>query len=282
MSAEPRTDPRPRRSALLVIGLAMLGSLALVALLAPVLAPYDPRALSGDSFERPSAEHLLGTNDIGQDILSQVIWGARASLEVALGAASLVVALGTFLGVVPALIGGTLDRLVARLAVVFLALPVLPLLILVGSLAGPSRVVVIGVIGVIGWPPVARLLRSQTLSLRSRGFVAASRGFGSGALYVCRRHLVPALAPFLVVAFVTWSGIAIGIEAALAFLGLGDPTGVSWGLMLNRALDTQGIYFSGLWTWWVLPAGLAITAAVLGFTFVGVGLEPRFNRRVQA
>jgi ABC-type dipeptide/oligopeptide/nickel transport system permease subunit len=279
--SRPSNQRIGQRSPLLVVGVTVLAALAIVALFAPVLSPYDPRELSGDSLERPSGRHLLGTNDIGQDILSQVIWGTRASLEVAVGAASLVVALGALLGVVPALLGGMVDRVATRMAVVFLALPALPLLILVGALAGPSRLVVILVIGIIGWPTVARLLRSQTLTLRSRGFIAASRGFGSGPLYVCRRHLLPALAPFLVVSFVTWSGLAIGIEAALAFLGLGDPTGVSWGLMLNRALETQGIYYSGLWTWWVLPAGFAITVAVLGFTFVGVGLEPRFNRRVQ-
>lgn len=273
---------RPRRagmSPLLVAGLILLTTLVVVAVLAPLLAPYEPRALSGSSLEAPSTRHLLGTNDIGQDILSQVIWGARASLVVAAGAASLVVLIGALLGVVPPLLGGRADTLVGRLAVVFLAVPVLPLLIVVSSLAGPSRAVVMLVIGAIGWPPVARVLGSETRSLRTRGFVEAASGFGGGPLYVFRRHLVPALAPLLVVSFVTWSSIAIGLDAALAFLGLGDPTAISWGVMLDRALATQGIYFSGQWAWWVLPAGAAITASVLGFTFVGVGLETRFNPR---
>ena len=94
-----------------------------------------------------------------------------------------------------------------------------------------------------------------------------------------RRHLVPGLAPLVVVGFVNWAGIAVGLQAGLAFLGLGDPTGVSWGLMLNRALAEQSIYFSPMWTWWVLPPGLAIAATVLMFTFIGVGLEPSFNPR---
>lgn len=268
-----------RRSPLVIVGAVIIAAVVLVALLAPWIAPYDPHALSGPSLQEPSAHHLLGTTDVGQDILSQLIWGARASLVVAIGAASLVVVVGTLVGVVPVLIGGVADRMVARIVVVLLALPALPLLVVIGALAGPRRSVVVVVIGLVGWPPFARILRSQTLSLRQRGYVASARGFGGGLWYVTRRHLVPALAPLMVVGFVNWSAAAIGIEAGLAFLGLGDVTAVSWGLMLNRALSTQGIYFSALWTWWVLPAGLAITVAVLGFTFVGVGLESRFNPR---
>jgi len=135
------------------------------------------------------------------------------------------------------------------------------------------------VIGFIGAAPNARILRSQTLTLRERGFIAASRGFGAGPLYVLRRHVVPGLAPLIVVGLVTWAGVAVGLQAGLAFLGLGDPSSISWGLMMNRALSVRGIYFSSMWTWWVLPPGLAIMVTLLGFTFTGVGLEPAFNPR---
>lgn len=272
---------RWRQAPLAVVGLAIIGVLAAVAVLAPVLAPHDPKALSGPSLQRPSADHLLGTNDVGQDIFSQLVYGSRAALVVATSAAALAVLLGVLIGVIPALVGGTTDAAVNRAVVLAMALPGLPLIIVVASLAGADRPTVIVIIALIGWPPLARVLRSQTLTLRQRGFVATARGFGGGSLYLVRRHLAPALAPLMVVGFVNWAGVAIGLEAALAFLGLGDPHGVSWGLTLNRALDYRGIYFSGLWTWWVLPAGLAVTVAVLGFTFVGVGLEPWFNPRWQ-
>jgi peptide/nickel transport system permease protein len=134
-------------------------------------------------------------------------------------------------------------------------------------------------IGILTWPIMARILRSQTLSLRQRGFVAAARGFGGGTLYNLRRHVAPALGPMVVAGLVTIAARAILLEASLAFLGLGDPTSVSWGLMLNKALAHPGIYFTPMWPWWILPAGFAITLAVVGFTFLGVGLEPVLNPR---
>jgi len=268
-----------RASGLLVVGGVLAGLLVFTAVFAPALASEDPKEISGAVLERPSAEHRLGTDVPGRDILAQLVYGARASLAAALIGASLALAGAIAIGVLPALLGGGADAVAARLVVFLLALPGLPLLILVGSLAGNSTIALILVIGFIGAAPNARILRSQTLTLRQRGFVTAARGFGGGPLYVLRRHLLPGLGPFVVVGFVNWAGISIGLEAGLSFLGLGDPSGVSWGHTLNRALEQQSIYFSDMWTWWVLPSGIAITLAVLGFTFVGVGLEPTFNPR---
>lgn len=268
-----------RCSPLLLAGAVLLALLVATSLLAPVLASYDPTVISGTALDPPSADHLLGTDIPGRDIFAQLVYGARASLAVAVIGGSLAMTTAVLLGVLPALLGGVADRLSNALAVFLLALPGLPLLVLVGALAGDSQLTVILVIGFIGAAPNARILRSQTLSLRQRGFITTARGFGGGPLYVLRRHLVPGLAPLLVVGFVNWAGVSIALEAGLSFLGLGNPSGVSWGHMLNRALDQPGIYFSSLWTWWVLPAGGAIALAVLGFTFIGVGLEPSFNPR---
>jgi peptide/nickel transport system permease protein len=267
------------RSPFVIVGLAIIAVFVLVAVLARPLAPYEPRALVGGYLERPSPQHLLGTNEIGQDIFSQVVWGTRTSLIVALAGGGLVTALGVLIGVGSGLTGGLVDTVVTRAVDVFLAIPVLPLLIVVATLAGPSLVSVVLVLALLGWPGTARMLRSQTLSLRERGFIHAARGFGGGPLYLIRRHLVPAVGPLIVAGFINFASVAIVLEAGLAFLGLADPTTVSWGTVLNQALGHPGLYFSGLWTWWVLPAGLAVTVAVLGFTFVGIGLEPTFNRR---
>ena len=264
---------------LVITGLGIVGILAVVAVFAPLLSPYDPRALAGESLERPSRQHLLGTNDVGQDIFSGIVWGARGSLTVALGAATLAIAVGIAVGVGVGLRGGLADTAAMRVVDVFLALPRLPLVILVAALAGPSRGILILVIGVILWPVSARVLRTQTRALRRRGFVEAANGFGGGLAYVVRRHLAPALGPVIAANFVNVAAIAVVMEAGLSFLGLGDPTAVSWGAILSRALRHPGLYFSSLWTWWVLPAGFAITLAMLGFTFLGVGLEPRFNPR---
>ncbi len=270
---------KPLRSPLVLVGGALLLAVTLVAVLAPVLAPYDPRALAGDSLARPSGRHLLGTNDIGQDILSQIVWGARASLTVAVGAATLAVLTGIVVGVGAGLLGGVADTVAMRVVDVFLAIPRLPLLVLIAALVGAHRASLVVVIGLLTWPVLARLLRSETLTLRRRGFVSAARGFGGGVPYIVRRHLVPALGPIVVASFIMVASNAILLEAALAFLGLADPTGVSWGLMLNRALLHPGLYFTPAWTWWVLPAGLAIAVTVLGFAFLGIGLEPVLNPR---
>ncbi len=261
------------------LGGAIVAMLLLVALLAPLISPFDPRAIAGPSLAAPSTAHWLGTNDAGQDILSQLIWGTRSSAVVAVLAAGLAVGLGVAVGATAGLLGGWADLLAMRVVDVFLAVPALPLLILVAALAGPSRSTVILVIGMTGWPPVARVVRSQTLTLAGRGYVAAARGFGSGWLYVIRRHLVPTLAPLAVANFVYWAATAVVLQAGLAFLGLVDPTEVSWGSVLNRALAHQGIYFSEVWLWWVLPAGLAVTVAAFGLALLGVGLEPRANPR---
>lgn len=270
---------RVPRSPLVLAGGGLLLAAGVAAVLAPVLAPYDPRALVGEPLQPPSAAHLLGTNDIGQDIFSQVVWGARPSLTVAVGAGVLAVVTGLSVGVGAGLAGGKADTVAMRVVDLFLALPVLPLLVVIAALAGASRLILVLVIGLLRWPEIARVARGQTLTLRHRGFVEAAQGFGASLLYLLRRHLAPALGPIIAAGMVTVATVAVLMEAGLAFLGLADPTAVSWGLMLNRALLFPGLYYSALWTWWVLPAGLAISVVVLGLTLVGVGLEPTFNPR---
>ncbi|MGI8425980.1 MAG: ABC transporter permease [Actinomycetota bacterium] len=270
---------RGPRSALTVAGAVIIALLLVMAVLAPLASPHDPKALSGDSLESPSARHLLGTNNLGQDVLSQLIWGARSSLTVSIGAAFLAVLLGVVVGAGSGLVGGKVDATVMRLLDVILAIPIFPLLLVVSALFGSSRLVLILVIGMLMWPGFARIVRSQTLTLRQKGFVGSARGYGGGVAYLVRHHLAPALGPLLVTQFVTVAGIAVFLEAGLGFLGLGDPIGVSWGRMMNTALAQQGIYFTPAWTWLVLPTGFAITLAVMGFTFLGIGLETRFNPR---
>ena len=270
-----------RRPAVLWIGVGIVAALALVAALAPVLAPYGPRAIAGPSLQAPSAGHLLGTNDSGQDILSQLIWGARSSIVVAGLAAGLAVAFGALVGAAAGLARGPVDAVVMRITDIALAVPAVPLLILVVALAGTSRATVILVIALAGWPTVARIVRSQTLTLARRGYVQAARGFGAGPLYVIRRHLLPGVGPLIAANLVYFAATAVMLQAGLAFLGLSDPTEVSWGSVLNRALEHQGVYFTSQWTWWVLPPGLAITLAAVGLALVGLGLEPRSHPRWQ-
>ena len=268
-----------RRSPLLMAGLAIVSLFLVVAVLAPWIAPYDPKAISGDAFESPSASHLLGTNDAGADIFSRLVWGSRTTVIVTGTATALVLAIGLTLGLTAGLRGGWVDTVLMRLVDVVLALPILPLLIFIAALASPSLTLSILMIGLFSWPQTARLVRSQTLSLRSRGYVDCARGFGAGPLHVMRRHLVPALGPVIASNMVFVAGLAVGIEAGLSFIGLGDPAAVSWGAEINRAVQSPLINIGSTWLWWLLPAGLALTLALVGFTMIGVALEPRFNPR---
>ena len=264
-----------------VLGALILAFYLIVALGAAVLAPYDPSAYVANPLERPSAAHWLGTNDVGQDILSELIYGARISLFVGLVAGGLTLALATLVGMFAGYLGGITDMLLMRLVDVLMSIPHLPLMVLVAAYLGPNLINLVLVIVLLGWMVPARVVRSQVLSLRQRTHVQAARLFGCGAAYIVARHLVPAVAPILAATFVTQAARAIGTEAGLAFLGLGDPTAKSWGLMMRYALDYRGIYFTPNWLWWLLPAGLNIGLLILGFTLVGVALEERMDKRLK-
>ncbi len=268
-----------RRPPFLVLGASVTGGFLAIAAFAPLLAPYGSQTISGASLAAPSAQHLLGTNDVGQDILSQLIWGTRSAAVVALPAAAIAILLGLLVGGLAGLLGGWVDSLTMRIVDMFLAIPMLPLLILIAALVGPSQIAVIILIAAGAWPSIARVLRSQTLGLAQRGHVRAARGFGGDAVYVLRRHLAPALGPMLAANLVYWMGTAVVLQSGLAFLGLSDPTQVSWGGILNRALTHQGVYFTSEWVWWVLPAGFAIIIVCSGLAFLGLAAEPRFNPR---
>jgi ABC-type dipeptide/oligopeptide/nickel transport system permease subunit len=268
-----------RQSPLLLVGTVVVLTLVLVAVFAPWLAPYAPKATTGPSLASPSSAHWLGTNDAGSDILSRVIWGSREMLVVATTATAIVLVIGIAVGVAAGLRGGPVDMVLMRVTDVFLALPKFPLLIFIAALAGPSVTVAVLTIGLTAWPEVARIVRSQSLSLRERGYFAAARGFGAGPLYVIRRHLVPALGPLLISNLVYMAGQVVTITAILGFVGLADPVAVSWGAELNRALVNPRTTIGSVWLWWLLPPGLAVTLTILGFTFIGVGLEPEFNPR---
>ncbi len=266
-------------SPLLVVGGSIVAVLVAVAVLAPLLSPYAPKAISDAALLHPSPHHLLGTDDLGEDIASQLIWGTRTSLITAVGAAALIMTVATVVGVGSGLLGGRIDAVIMRGVDVALSLPVFPLLVVVATLAGAHLLTIILALGIIGWPKQARVLRGQTLTLRQRGFVGAARGFGGGPLYVIRRHLVPGLGPIIAAGLVNWASIVLILESSLALFGLSDPFEVSWGTILNRAFDHTGVFFTLLWTWWMLPAAMAIIVAILGFALLGVGLDATFNRR---
>jgi peptide/nickel transport system permease protein len=261
-----------------VLGAAVLGLLVLAAAAAPMLAPYDPHAFAGQPLERPGPAHVLGTNDAGQDILSELIYGARVSLAVGGGAALGTVALGLLVGAVAGYAGGVVDALLMRLVDIMLTLPRLPVLILLAAFLGSGLIQMILIISLLFWPATARLIRAQVQSVRQRGYVKMARNFGGGAGYVLRRHILPAIAPLVAFGLVTAAGRAVAMEAGLSFLGLGDPTAKSWGLMMRFALNLPGLMLTDRWVWWLLPPGLCVTGLILALTYLGIGLDRWFNR----
>ncbi|MGQ0845523.1 MAG: ATP-binding cassette domain-containing protein [Sporichthyaceae bacterium] len=258
-------------------GAILLALLVFVAVAAPLLAPYDPDERSGRPFDSPSPAHPLGTNDVGQDLLSELLFGARVSLGVGTVAALAATALGALVGICAGYRRGWVDAALMRAVDVVLALPVLPLTIVVGVFAGPGLGTQIAVIAAVIWAPVARELRAQVLSLRERDHIAALRAMGAPTRYLMPHHIWPAVFPLVVPQFVLATKTAIGLEAALAFLGLGDPTTKSWGTTLSIAY-ARSAFLTDAWLWWVLPPGLAIAATVLAFALIGHGLEDRACR----
>lgn len=277
----PARRPRlPRIGFLSALGGLLLLSLVLSAVFAPFVAPWDPTISTGVPFERPSARHLLGTNDVGQDILSELIWGTRVSLTVGVLAAFVATTIGTVVGAVSGYFRGPVDAFFMRVVDVVLSLPFLPLMILLAAFLGPSLVTIILVVGLVVWARPSRIIRSQVLSLAGREYVTAARAVGADDLRILVRHVVPGVGALIVVEFVQAAAGAILIESSLSFLGLGDPIQKSWGSILYYA-QARSAFLSGAWLWWVIPPGVAITATVLGFALIAFSLERVVNPRLR-
>jgi ABC-type dipeptide/oligopeptide/nickel transport system permease subunit len=262
------------------VGVLLLVALTATAVFAPLLSPHDPEATVGDPFARPNRAHPLGTNDIGQDILSELIYGARISLTIGFLAASIAVGIGTAVGVASGFLGGWVDATLMRAVDLVLVIPFLPLMILLAAYLGPSFWNINIVIGILVWARPARVIRSQVLSVKSLDYVEAALALGSLPLRVMLRHILPAVLPLALAQFILAASNAILIEASLSFLGLGDPTAKSWGSVLYYA-QVRNAFLSGAWVWWVIPPGLLITAATLGFAFTGFALEELLNPRMR-
>lgn len=280
VASRARRRRRFRFGAVGIIGVALLTVLATLGVLAPWVTPYNPEETTGDPFSAPSRAHLLGTNDVGQDIFSELIFGIRISLTIGFLAAAVAITIGTLVGIVAGYFSGWVDVVLMRLVDIVLVIPFLPLMILLAAYLGPSFWNIILVIGVLVWARPARVLRAQVLSLRSLEFVDAARALGASTGRVLRRHILPGVLSLSLAQFILAASGAILIEASLSFLGLGDPTAKSWGSTLYYA-QVRSAFLSGAWKWWVLPPGLLITMAVLGFAFTGFALEEILNPRLR-
>ena len=258
------------------VGAAIYAIIAIAAAFAPQLAPYDPRAMLRDGHRIArylpiSRAHWLGTTAGGHDVLSQLIYGARAALEVGLTAAVAVVAIGTLLGLLAGYLGGWTDKIITRIADIVLGLPFLPFMLVLAALTAPGVRVVIVTVALLLWPNTARVIRAQVLSLRERAWVEAARVTGCSTGRIMFVHVLPQVLPLAALYGSVAIGWAILAEAAASFLGFGDPDAISWGVMLQDAYANQALGM-GAWNWFA-PPGLAIVLMVLAGFLISRGSE---------
>lgn len=260
------------------VGLILLFLVLALAVFASVFAPFRPGEYTGVIFSPPSRQYWLGTNDVGQDVFSQLLFGARTSLVVGCGVALLAVFLGALVGGTAALLGGFYDRFWMRTVDAFLVIPPVILAVLAAAYLRPGVFLTIGLLAFILWPGEARVIRAQVLSLKERMPVAAARTFGAGWGHLLARHVLPEMGPVLVALFIQGARRAVFLEAGLSFLGVSDPTVVSWGKMMQQALRFT---YLDVWKWWLLPPGFALSVTLVAFTFLGFALETAFHPRLQ-
>ncbi len=271
---------RFRRHRMAMAGLIVLTILAIGAIGAPVIARKSPYKVDLSSYRKPpSTAHILGTDAAGRDVFSRLLYAGRVSLSVGLVAVAIYTAIGMTLGAIAGYAGGWVDGLAMRLADVFLSFPSLIIIITMVAVLGPSIYNVMIAIGLLGWPPIARLLRGDLLSLREREFVTAARAIGAPGWRIVVRHLLPnALAPIIVAATFGIAN-AILLEAGLSFLGLGVPLPTaSWGNMLT---DAQSLTVLSSMPWLWIPPGVMIALAVLSINFLGDGLRDALDPHLQ-
>ncbi|WP_100486977.1 oligopeptide ABC transporter permease [Sporolactobacillus pectinivorans] len=256
---------------LAVAGLVIFSLIILIALLAPVLSPYDPNKIFSEFEAAPSSAHLLGTDTVGRDVLSRMIYGSQVSIIVGIGAVAIYVVIGIVLGLVAGYLGGWVDMLIMRITDVFMSFPYFMVILVLVSIVGPSLLNITAVIGFLGWPAIARLVRGSVLSIKEMDYVKAGVALGYSTPKILFQHILPnALAPIVVNATFGVAS-AIIMEASLSFLGMGvRPPAASWGNMLTQA-ESITVLSSQPWLW--IPPGLMIFLAVLSANFIGDGLR---------
>jgi peptide/nickel transport system permease protein len=261
------------------LGVGVVGLFVFLAVFGSAIAPHDPDASSLDVLAPPSSTHWLGTTEQGSDVFSQLLVGARVSIVVGFAAALISAVLGAAVGLLGGYFGGWTDRIFDAFENWFLVIPQIPLMIVLARLLNPSLGVLIAVIGLTSWAGTGRVVRAQVLTLRERAFVERARALGAGDGYIIRTHILPNTLPLIFANTVLIVAIAILSEAALAFLGLGDPTRISWGTMLENAFSS-GAPSEGAW-WYVVPPGLCITVLVLAVSMLGFLFEEYVNPRLR-
>ena len=269
---------RLKRNKLAMIGLVIVIIMLLIAIFAPLIAPYDPLSRIKELSQKgPSAQHLFGTDILGRDIFSRVIFGTRISMLVGVVAVAISLIIGLFLGALSGFFGSVPDAIIMRVADIFFAFPYVLGAIAIMTILGPGVLNIFIAIGILGWASVARLFRGSILSIKEKEYIEAARALGASNSRIILKHILPnSFAPLIVYSTMN-VGTAIIVEAALSFLGLGvQPPTPSWGKMLSESLS----YINSA-PWMMFFPGLAILITVLGFVLLGDGLRDAFDPRLK-
>lgn len=268
---------RFKKHKLAVVSFWFLLIIVLCAIFAPWIAPFDPKEITDSFSAPPSWAHWLGTDQVGRDVFSRLIYAARVSLIVGVGAMAIASAIGTVLGLIAGYFGGFIDGLIMRITDVFMSFPYIMFILVVASIVGPGLTNIVLILGVLGWPSIARLVRGNVLAIKQSDYVKASIALGYKAPRIIFKHIFPnTVAPILIYAT---SGVAGAIldEAALSFLGLGvQPPGASWGNMLASA---QSITILAEQPWLWIPPGVLILLTVLAINYIGDALRDALDPR---
>jgi peptide/nickel transport system permease protein len=268
-----------RRRPSAVIGIVLLSAVIVGALLAPYVAPYDLHTRVGPVFGPPSWSHPLGLDDGGIDMVTLLMWGARISLVVGFAATVVSMLIGGTIGVLAGYFGGKTDTVLMRITDYFLVIPDVPLMIVVAAIWGPSLFHIVIVIGILLWTSTARVIRAQVKSVRERVYVKRARSLGAGHRRIVLRHVLPQVAPLLIANTVLTIAVAIFDETALSFLGLGDPSRISLGKIIENAFQRAAIS-SGAW-WAIVPPGILVALIILSCSLIGGALEDALNPRLR-
>lgn len=272
------------RSPKILIGLSLLALFVILAIIGPWIAPQDPSAIGTDLLAGPSSAHWLGTTQSGQDVLSQMLVGARGTVVIGFLAGAIATVLSIIIGVTAGYVGGLVDDLLSMLTNIFLVIPALPLLIVLGSYLPRSTssnpVVIAVIVSVTGWAWGARVLRAQTLSLRNRDYVDSARIIGERRARIIGFEILPNLVAIVASSFLFTVLYAIGTYVALAFLGVVDVSHWSWGTMLFWA-ESQNAAQVNAW-WWFFPPGIAIALLGTSLALLNFGIDEFINPRLRA
>ncbi|HBF42774.1 MAG TPA: ABC transporter permease [Desulfobacteraceae bacterium] len=261
-----------------VTGFSLALLFAVVTILGPPLAPFDPWDISFAPISPPSASHLLGINDGGQDIFSELLFAIRNTVAFGLTSGLIALVVGVIIGLIAGWMGGLVGMILMRIADVLLAIPAIMILILTAALFRPSPWVLALILAGLMWPSIAKAIRAQTLSLRESLHVKAAAQMGATNWHIMWRHLMPELFPLYLIGFAAKARMAMFMEASLAFLGLFDPSRKSLGLMISYAIK---YYYMGIWWNWLLPPIVCLSLLIMAVTFLAISLEKVLDPRLK-